>query len=225
MRPALQAVSQPWVDWHWVHRHISVIRHDTWEHVFLTGIAVGLGLLISVPLGILAYRQHWAEGPILGVTGVIYTIPSLALLGFLVPITGLTTTTAEIALVGYTLLILVRNVLTGLRAVPDDVKESARGMGFTPTRQLFRIELPLAVPAIMAGIRVATVTTIGLMTVTALIGAGGLGQLIVRGLNDNFRTELVVGAVMSVVLAAVADGVLIGLQRLVTPWARHRASA
>jgi osmoprotectant transport system permease protein len=218
------AVSQPWVDWTWVGKHLSVIRHDVWEHVFLTVLAVGIGLCIAVPLGIVAYRERWAEAPILGVTGAIYTIPSLALLGFLVPITGLGTTTAEIALVGYTLLILVRNVLTGLNAVPDEVKESARGMGYTPMGQLFRIELPLAVPAIMAGIRVATVTTIGLMTVTALIGAGGLGQLIVRGLNDNFRTELVVGAGMSVVLAAVADGVLIGFQRLITPWSRRRAA-
>jgi osmoprotectant transport system permease protein len=157
------------------------------------------------------------------VTGAIYTIPSLALLGALVPITGLGTTTAEIALVGYTLLILVRNILTGLGDVPSDVKESARGMGFTPTGQLLRIELPLAVPAMMAGLRIATVTTIGLVTVTAIIGAGGLGQLILGGLNQDFRTLTVVGAVGSVALAVVADSLLVGVEKLITPWTRKRA--
>ncbi|MDQ1392332.1 MAG: osmoprotectant transport system permease protein [Acidimicrobiaceae bacterium] len=220
---SLLASGQPWVDWHWVRHHLGVIRHDVWEHTFLTGLAVGIGLLIAVPLAILAYRQKWTEAPILGITGAIYTIPSLALLGFLVPITGLTTTTAEIALVGYTLLILVRNVLTGLREVPADIREAARGMGYTPTGQLLRVELPLAVPAIMAGLRVATVTTIGLVTITALIGAGGLGQLIYGGLNQDFRTLTVVGALASVALAVVADGVLVGVQRLVTPWTRRRS--
>jgi osmoprotectant transport system permease protein len=217
----LLASGQPWVDWHWVRRHIGVIRHDVWEHTFLTLLAVGIGLLIAIPLAIFAYRKKWAETPILGVTGVIYTIPSLALLGFLVPITGLGTTTAEIALVGYTLLILVRNVLTGLDAVPADIREVAVGMGFTPTRQLLRVELPLAVPAIMAGIRIATVTTIGLVTITALIGAGGLGQLINDGLNQDFRTLTVVGAAGSVALALVADTVLVGVTRLITPWSRR----
>jgi osmoprotectant transport system permease protein len=216
------ADTQPWVDWHWVGRHLGVIRHAVWQHTFLSGVAVGLGLIIAVPLAVVAYRRRWTEGPILGVTGAIYTIPSLALLGFLIPITGLGTTTAEIALVGYTLLILVRNVLAGLDAVPPDVHEAAEGMGYTTSGELLRIDLPLAVPAIMAGVRIATVTTIGLVTVTALIGAGGLGQLIVRGLNDNFKTQIVLGAALSVVLAAVADAVLLTVQRLVTPWAKRR---
>lgn len=219
------AAGQPWVDWQWVGDHIGTIRHAVWQHTFLTALAVGLGLVIALPLALLAYRRHWAEAPILGVTGAIYTIPSLALLGFLVPITGLSTTTAEIALVGYTLLILVRNALAGLQAVPGEVHEAAQGMGFTPTGELWHIDLPLAVPAIMAGVRIATVTTIGLLTVTALIGAGGLGELIVRGLNDNFRTQIVVGAAGSVALAAVADGVLLGVQRLITPWAQRRSPA
>jgi osmoprotectant transport system permease protein len=216
------ASGQPWVDWQWIGGHRSVIRHAVWEHTFLTLLAVGIGLLIALPLAILAYRRRWAEAPILGITGAIYTIPSLALLGFLIPITGLSTTTAEIALVGYTLLILVRNALAGLDAVPRDVREAAEGMGYTRAGELWHIDLPLAIPAIMAGIRIATVTTIGLLTVTALIGAGGLGQLIVRGLNDNFRTEIVVGAALSVALAAVADAVLLGLQHLITPWSRRR---
>jgi osmoprotectant transport system permease protein len=215
------AASQPWVDWHWVHRHLGVIRHDIWEHTFLTLLAVGAGLVISIPLAILAYRKKWAEAPILGITGVIYTIPSLALLAFLIPITGLGTTTAEIALIGYTLLILVRNVLTGLGSVPADIREAALGMGFTPTRQLLRVELPLAVPSMMAGLRIATVTTIGLVTVTALIGAGGLGQLIYGGLNQDFRTLTVVGAAASVGLAFVADSILVVVTRLITPWSRR----
>jgi len=138
----------------------------------------------------------------------------------LVPWTGLSRTTAEIGLVGYTLLILIRNTVAGLDAVPDDVREAARGMGFTRRRQLWRIELPLAMPSIIAGVRIATVTTIGLVTVTALIGQGGLGQLILEGLIRNFRTPLLVGTVLSIGLAVVADVSLIVLERLVTPWRR-----
>ena len=155
-----------------------------------------------------------------GVTGVLYTIPSLAAIGLLLPITGLTLLTAEIVLVSYTLLILVRNTLAGLDGVPEEIREAARGMGFSPVRQLFTVELPLAVPAIIAGVRIATVTTIGLVTVTALIGQGGLGQLIYDGYLRTFHTPLVVGAVLSVALAVIADVLLLGLQRIVTPWAR-----
>jgi osmoprotectant transport system permease protein len=139
-------------------------------------------------------------------------------------VTGLSRTTSEIGLVGYTLLILVRNILVGLDGVPDDVRESAQGMGFGPGRQLLRIELPLAAPVIFAGVRIATVTTIGLVTVTALIGQGGLGQLILDGLIRDFRTPLVVGSVLSVALAVVADGFLAGVQRLLTPWARRKSA-
>lgn len=220
---SLIASGDPWIKWSWVRAHPGQLVHAVWEHTFLTGLAVGIGLAIALPLAILAYRFRWTEGSILGITGVIYTIPSLALLGFLVPITGIGTTTAEIALVGYTLLILIRNVLAGLDGVPGDVREAAHGMGFTAGRQLIRIDLPLALPAIMAGIRIATVTTIGLVTVAALIGAGGLGQLINDGLVNSFRTETVVGAIGSIALAAVADAVLLVLQRLITPWTWGRA--
>jgi osmoprotectant transport system permease protein len=218
----LVGAGDPWIQWSWVRAHPGQLLHAVWEHTFLTGLAVGIGLAIALPLAILAFRFRWTEGPILGVTGVIYTIPSLALLGFLVPLTGIGTTTAEIALVGYTLLILVRNILAGLDDVPSDVREAAHGMGFTASRQLLRIELPLALPAIMAGIRIATVTTIGLVTVAALIGAGGLGQLINDGLVNSFRTETVLGAVGSVALAAVVDALLLGTQRLITPWSRRQ---
>jgi osmoprotectant transport system permease protein len=157
------------------------------------------------------------------VTGVIYTIPSLALFALLVPWTGLSRTSAEIALVGYTLLILIRNTVTGLASVSPDVREAATGMGFGPTAMLLRVELPLAVPAVIAGVRIATVTTVGLVTVTALIGQGGLGQFILDGFTRDFKTPLVVGAVLSVALAVGADVALLGLQWVLTPWSRRKA--
>jgi len=215
------AASDPWVRWDWVARHGDDIWAATRQHVELTLIAVGIGLLLSFPLALLARRWRWLQSPILSVTGILYTIPSLALFAMLVPWTGLSRTTSEIGLVSYTLLILVRNILVGLDGVPPDVKESAQGMGFGPGRQLLRIELPLALPVILAGVRIATVTTIGLVTVTALIGQGGLGQLILDGLIRDFRTPLVVGAVMSVVLAVFADAALAVVQRLLTPWSRR----
>jgi len=152
----------------------------------------------------------------------LYTIPSVALFGFLVPYTGLSTTTAEIGLVSYTLLILMRNTVVGLDGVPEDVRDSARGMGYSERQLLWRVELPIAVPVLIAGIRIATVTTIGLVTVTALIGQGGLGHFILVGLQrfGNNNTATLLGAVLSIVLAVVADGLLLGVQRLLTPWAK-----
>jgi osmoprotectant transport system permease protein len=213
---------ESWIWWEWVGGHGDDIAAALREHVELTVLAVGIGLLIAVPLAVASFRWRRLYTVVLAVTGVIYTIPSLALFAMLVPATGLTRTTAEIGLVGYTLLILVRNTVTGLDGVPGDVREAARGMGFSPTRQLLQVELPLAVPAIVAGVRIATVTTIGLVTITALIGLGGLGRLILDGLTRDFRTVIVVGSVLSVALAVVADLGLLAVQRLVTPWARGR---
>lgn len=212
-----------WIWWDWVGRHGQTLYAAGREHVILTFWAVAIGLVIALPLGVLAHRFRWSQSPILGLTGAIYTIPSLALFALLVPVTGLGRTTAEIGLVGYTLLILVRNVVAGLEAVPDEVREAARGMGFTPRGTLAHVELPLAIPAIVAGVRIATVTTIGLVTVTALIGQGGFGQLIYDGLLRDFRTPLVLGALLSVLLAAVVDVALVGFERLITPWSRTRA--
>jgi osmoprotectant transport system permease protein len=217
------AVEDPWIRWSWISGHADVISAALVQHIELTLIAVVLGLVIAVPLGLVAWRSRVFRGPIFTVTGILYTIPSLALFAFLLPFTGLTIVTAEIGLVGYTLLILVRNIVVGLNSVPDDVREAARGMGFRPLAELARVDIPLAIPAIMAGVRIATVTTIGLVTVTALIGEGGLGSLIYQGLLRDFHTPLVVGTVLSVALAVVADLSLSGLQRLVTPWARSRA--
>jgi osmoprotectant transport system permease protein len=214
------AAGDPWVKWSWVADHTDDIWAATRQHVELTAIAVAIGLLIALPLGVLSYRVRRVYVPLLAGTNVLYTIPSLALFAFLIPWTGLSRTTAEIALVSYTLLILLRNIVAGLDGVPDDAKEAARGMGMTRRRQLLQVELPLAVPAIIAGVRIATVTTIGLVTVTVLIGQGGLGGLIMDGFNRDFRTPLVVGTVLSIGLAVVADVVLLVTERLLTPWTR-----
>jgi osmoprotectant transport system permease protein len=215
-------VPDPWVRWDWVSDHGDDILAATRQHVELTVIAVGIGLLLSFPLGLVARRWRRTAAPILGFTGILFTIPSLALFALLVPFTGLSRTTAEIGLVGYTLLILVRNIVAGLDDVPDDVKEAAHGMGYRPLGQLLRVELPLALPVIIAGIRIATVTTIGLVTVTGLIGQGGLGAFIIEGINRDFRTPLVVGSVCSIALAVVADVALAGVGRLLAPWSRQR---
>jgi len=221
----LGAVVDPWIRWSWIWAHLDVITAALAQHVELTVIAVALGLLIAVPMGLLAWRTPVFRGPIFSLTGILYTVPSLALFSLLLPFTGLTILTSEIGLVSYTLLILVRNIVVGLTAVPADVREAARGMGYRTLPELLAIDLPLAVPAIMAGIRIATVTTIGLVTVTALIGEGGLGSRIYDGLLRDFKTPLVVGTVLSVTLAVVADLSLAGVQRLITPWARGRAAA
>jgi osmoprotectant transport system permease protein len=210
--------------WDWVGRHGDTLYQAGREHVILTFWAVAIGLVIALPVGVAAWRWRWLQAPALGLSGAIYTIPSLALFALLVPVTGLGRTTSEIGLVGYTLLILVRNVVAGLDGVPADVREAALGMGFTPARTLLRVELPLAVPAIVAGVRIATVTTIGLVTVTALIGQGGFGQLIYDGLLRDFRTPLVLGTVLSVALAAAVDVGLVLVERALTPWSRARAA-
>ncbi|TMC62488.1 MAG: ABC transporter permease [Chloroflexota bacterium] len=219
------AAEDPWIRWSWVSGHVDVISAALVQHIELTLIAVVVGLLIAVPLGLLAWRSRVFRGPIFSLTGILYTIPSLALFSALVPFTGFTFLTSEIGLVSYTLLILIRNIVVGLTSVPEEVREAARGMGYRPLAELVRIDLPLAIPAIVGGMRIATVTTIGLVTVTALIGEGGLGSLIYDGLLRDFKTPLVVGTVLSVALAFAADLSLAGVQRVITPWSRGRATA
>ncbi|HEV2766998.1 MAG TPA: ABC transporter permease [Acidimicrobiales bacterium] len=214
--------SQPWIDWAWVRSHREVVFELLREHIELTVLAVLLGLALSLPLALAARRWRRLYPPVLVGTGILYTIPSLALFALLVPWTGLSRTTALVALVSYTLLILVRNIVAGLDGVPPDVVEAATGMGYGGARRLVAVELPLALPTIVAGVRIATVTTIGLVTVAALIGHGGLGQLILDGLNRDFRTPLAVGSVLSVAVAAVADLALLGVQQRLTPWARRQ---
>jgi len=214
-------VSPGFWNWDWVGRNLDLIWQQTSQHLWLTLIAVGIGFLIAFPLSVLAYRYRRLYPPLSWITGSLYTIPSLALFALLIPFTGLSTLTAEIGLVSYTLLILIRNTVTGLRGVPDDVKEAARGMGYTDRQMLWRVELPLALPAVVAGLRIATVTTIGLVTVTALIGQGGLGYLMLGGFRRLFpKLAIVVGLGLSVALAVSADLLLLGGQRLATPWAR-----
>ena len=221
----LGAAADPWIRWDWISSHIPVIRDALTQHIGLTVVAVGVGLLIAAPLGLLVWRRRILRGPIYSVTGILYTIPSLALFALLVPFTGLSFVTAEIGLVSYTLLILIRNIVVGLDAIPPEVREAARGMGFRPAAELLRVDIPLAIPAAMAGLRIATVTTIGLVTITALIGKGGLGSLINDGLIRDFKTPLVVGTILSIALAIVADLSLAGVQRLVTPWTAVKTRA
>ena len=213
-------MSDQFFRWDWVADHVEEIRIYFIEHLTLTGLAVGVGLLISFPLALLAFKNRRFYGPIASITGILYTIPSLALFSLLIPITHVSVLTAEIGLVSYTLLILIRNIVTGLEGVSSDVKEAATGMGYTARQLLWKVELPLALPAIAAGIRIATVTTIGLVTVTALIGYGGLGQFILLGLNRTFNTAIILGGVLSVIFAVAADFLLLRAERLLTPWSR-----
>ncbi len=214
--------------WSWVQRNLDAIWDRTLEHVYLTAIAIGVGFVISLGLSLVALRWRRAYQPITLVTGLLYTIPSLALFAFLVPVTGLSVLTAEIGLVSYTLLILIRNMVTGINEIPSDVIESADGMGYTRSRRFWEIEVPLAMPVIITGIRIATVTVIGLVTVTSLIGLGGLGFFILRGLQTFSSpigtTQIIVGTTLSVFLAVAADLSLSGIQRLLTPWASRKVA-
>lgn len=191
------------------------------EHIALTGIAVVVGFALSLLLSIVALRYRRTYTPITWVAGVFYTVPSIALFAFLVPFTGLSILTAEVGLVSYTLLILIRNIVAGINGTPDSVREAARGMGYTERRILWEIQVPLAVPVIIAGLRIASVTTVGLVTVTSLIGQGGYGAFIDRGLGRNFATEIVVGTVLSVLLAMTLDYLLVVTERRAAPWARR----
>jgi len=214
------------IRWDWIAGHLDDVADKTWQHVQLLVIPMVAGFVIAFALAILAARRPGTIGPVTAVTGLLYTIPSLAAFAVLVPITGLSLMTAIIPLTAYTLLILYVNTVAGLRSVPAEVNEAADAMGYGRWTRLLRIQVPLAVPMIMAGVRVATVTTIGLVTVSAIVGGnrfGGLGQFITEGLQTDFDTKIYLGAVGSVILAFIIDGGLVGLQRWLTPWARARA--
>lgn len=215
MRPG-----EPLILWDWTFNHLPDIWQRVVEHLELTGIAISIGFVLAFVLSLGIRQFPILYSPITWVAGVLYTIPSLALFALLIPFTGLSTVTAEIGLVSYTLLILVRNIVGGLRSVPSDVREAAIGMGYSQWQLLWRIELPLALAVIIAGVRVALVTTIGLVTVTGVIGQGGLGFLILQGIQQFFATPLVIGAGLSIILAVILDAVLVLIQRQVTPWMR-----
>jgi osmoprotectant transport system permease protein len=227
VNPVFGQATTPLFDWDWVTRNLDTILEKTLEHLKLTGVALGFGLLLSVLLAAVAIWKGRAYRPIGAFTGALYTIPSLAVFALVAPIIGIGTSsqrfwTAEVALVSYTLLILVRNIVTGIQSVPAGVSEAARGMGYREGGLLARIEVPIAIPAIIAGVRIAAVTVIGLVTVTSLLGLGGLGFFILDGLRRSiiFPTEIIVGVVLSVALAAVLDLGLLMLGRFLTPWMR-----
>lgn len=209
-------------DLDWTVRHLDELVYRTAQHVFLAAIAVCIGFVISFALAVLAVRRRKTYGPILAFSDILYTIPSLALFAVLVAITGISVVTVEIPLVMYTLVIFVRNIAAGFDSVPLDVLEAANGLGYTRVQRLRRVETPLALPLIVAGLRLATVSTIGLVTVTAILGDsfGGLGFFILEGYRHSFATELYFGAIPSILLAITADVLLARLQRALTPWAR-----
>jgi osmoprotectant transport system permease protein len=213
-------LTNQWICAQYLQDRQSELVDATVEHVWITVVSVLAGLAVAFPLALLARRLPRLESTILGVSTGIYTIPSLALFPLLVPFTGLSPATVVIGLALYALTVLVRAMLEGLRAVPAEVRESATGLGYGAGTLLFRVELPLALPVIMAGLRVATVSTVALTTVGSLVAYGGLGNLIKDGVNTNFRAELFAAAVLCVVLAIVLDVLIVLAQRLLTPWTR-----
>jgi len=209
-----------WFCGSYLHDYRSEITDATLQHLWITVASVALGLVIALPLALLARRYRRLESTVLGVTTGLYTIPSLALFPLLVPFTGLSASTVIVGLALYSLTILVRNTLEGLRAVPAEVLESALGLGYGRTRMLLRVELPLALPVIMAGLRIATVSTVALTTVGALVAYGGLGNMLLDGVSSNFKAEIMTASILCVVLAFALDAVLVLAQRLATPWTR-----
>jgi osmoprotectant transport system permease protein len=215
------------IDFAWLTGHLDDLLYRTGQHLALAAIAVGCGLLISFALAVLAVRRRVTYGPILGLTAILYTLPSLALFAVLITVTGISLLTVEIPLILYTLVIFVRNIAAGLDAIPADVLEAADGLGYTRRQRLWRVELPLAVPLIVAGTRLASVSTIGLVTVTSIMGDsfGGLGFFILEGYRRYFPTELYMGALASIALALTVDFLLERLQRSLTPWAGRAVGA
>jgi osmoprotectant transport system permease protein len=215
------------IDWGWLTDHVGAIFDRTIQHIYLTALALFFGFLISFGLAIFSVRRRSFYPSVNGITEILFTIPSLALFAALVPITGLGLLTVMVPLVLYTLVIFVRNIVAGFDSVPPDVIESAAGMGYTQSQRLWRVELPLAIPLIVAGLRIACVSTIGLVTITGILGDrwGGLGFFIFEGYHRNFPTEIYAGAVPSILLAVVADLALVRFQRRITPWSRSAGEA
>jgi osmoprotectant transport system permease protein len=220
----LLADKSSWLDWTWLADNGALIGDSLREHLVLTACSVAAGLAIAIPLALVSRRWRWSYPAITSLAGVLYTIPSLAAYALLIPYTGLgSRATAVIPLTSYTLLILIRNLVTGLAEVPAAVRDTAEAMGYPAWRRLLQVEVPLALPAIVAGIRLATVSTIGLATVASLVGSKNLGWLMLfPGFQQGRRTPILAGAVLAVALAALADALFLGLEWLVTPWRRAR---
>ena len=216
---------QPFFRVDWVLENADVLARRIGEQLVITGIAIVVGFVLSFAVALLVRRYPRLYAPVLAATGLFYSIPSIALFVLLIPITGLSLLTAEIALVGYAMVILVRNIVIALRSVPPEVLEAADGMGYTPTQRLWRVEVPIAVPIIVAGLRIATVTIMGLVTIATLIGMGGLGYLIVNiGIKQRFPTATLSGVVLVVILSVVIDAALLFGQRRLTPWSTARGA-
>ncbi|SCE73586.1 osmoprotectant transport system permease protein [Micromonospora viridifaciens] len=222
----LTAPGNPWFSWQYVRDNSDTILAALREHTWLTVRAVLIAALVALPLAVAAYWFRSLAGPILALTGVLYTIPSLALFAFLAPYLGIGAITVLSVVALYALLVIVRNALAGLHQVPPEVREAAEGMGYGRWGRLFRIELPLALPGILTGVRLATVSTVALVTVGVVVGRGGLGQLIFAGFQNNFyKAEIMTGTLLCVLLALVLDLLLAGVGRLLTPWLRGRAAS
>ena len=224
--PAADGPGNPWFSWQYVHDNAGALRDTVLYHAGLTARAVVVALIVALPLAVLAYWIKPLTGPILALSGFLYTIPSLALLSLLAPLLGTTSDLSVlIALVLYALLVLVRNALNGLTQVPSEVRDAALGMGYGRFGRLWHVELPLALPSIVTGLRLATVSTVALVTVGSLIGKGGLGELIMGGFRNNFyKAEILTGTILCVALALALDLILATLGRVLTPWARRRAA-
>ena len=206
----------------WIVHHLDRYVSPFWQHLFLVGVSVTVGFAIAFGLALLAYRIRYLVSPITQITGILYTIPSLAFFFLLLPITGRGNTTALIALTAYTLLILFRNIIDGLDGVPDEARDAGLGMGLTGRQLLWRVELPLALPAIMAGLRIAATTTVGLAALATFAGAGGLGDQMAS--QKEFISNIAVGGGLCVVMAVALDAILLLVQRLLTPWSRVRTA-
>jgi osmoprotectant transport system permease protein len=220
-----QGAANPIIRWEYFIEEWDQIQAALIEHMELTVYAVALGLVVSAVLAAIALRYRWTAGPINGFTAFLYTIPSVALFGILVPYFGLSRITAVLPLAAYTLLILVTNIVAGFNAVSPEVREAADGMGMTTWRRILHVELPLALPYIITGLRITVVSTVGLVTVAAIIGQGGLGRLILDGLRRTFWTPMTIGASLSILVALVLDGLILVAGRLLTPWARREKAA
>ncbi|KOG36801.1 MULTISPECIES: ABC transporter permease [Streptomyces] len=213
-----------WICGAYVSTRSEILADAVVQHLQLAGASVAIGLLLALPLAVAARRWRWAAGPVLAITTVLYTIPALAMFSLLLPAYGLSAALVVAGLVLYSLTLLVRNILAGLRAVPEETRQAARGLGYGPIRLLLTVELPLAVPAAMAGLRMATVSAVSLVTIGAIVGHGGLGNLIHAGMNTYFKAQVLTASALCVVIAVVADLLLLGVQRLLTPWTRGQAS-
>lgn len=216
----------PWFSWSYITHNTDTLLSALVQHVELTAVSVLIATVIAVPLGVVAYRVSWLTGPILALSSVLYTIPSLGLFAILAPFVGLYASTVVIGLVLYALLVIVRNTLTGLQQVPGEVRTAATGMGYGGFGLLARIELPLSLPSIMTGVRIATVSTVAMVTVGSVVGGyGGFGELILEGFRNNFyKAQIMTATIACVLLALVLDVLLIGAGRLLTPWAGRTRS-